>query len=429
MAERAQTQVKPTAVPVLPGGGSSLQRQCACGTHTLGDRCDSCKGGAGLLQRKAVGRGGYPEVPPIVHDVLRSPGQPLDAATRAFFEPRFGQDFSLVRVHTDARAVASARAVNALAYTVERNVVFGSQQYAPGIERGRKLLAHELAHVAQQARAAPSGALEIGDVNGAAERDADAAANAFSTGGASVRAQRHTSIQLARQEDKTTPSGIPDQNQPAGLTGETPCKPKFKSLEAVTACNIGMRVGDRGCELSLGTPANAGMKFLSQVESSEGCHGTLEYVQLVNFRRERRDKDNQNGCMQGTGALDTSDPKTTKFTGPGTDYFKSADNPGSAVGDDVYHSVDDQFKLWLLWRPRILGGPVNAPPSPRIALATVTWDWKAKTTRTGNSGNCQTDWTISDDDARGGTGTTTSEGDTPSYTQNVADRLFSEGPC
>jgi len=117
MAERAQTQVKPTVVPALRTTGGTMQRKCACGTHTLGDRCDSCKGRAGLLQRKASGRTEYSEVPPIVHEVLRSSGRPLDATTRAFFEPRFGYDFSQVRVHTDARAAESARAVNSFAPT------------------------------------------------------------------------------------------------------------------------------------------------------------------------------------------------------------------------------------------------------------------------------------------------------------------------
>lgn len=78
------------------------------------------------------------------------PGRPLDAATRVFFEPRFGQDFSHVRVHTDARAAESARSVNALAYTVGRDVVFGEGHYAPGTSVGRRLLAHELTHVVQQ---------------------------------------------------------------------------------------------------------------------------------------------------------------------------------------------------------------------------------------------------------------------------------------
>lgn len=102
-----------------------------------------------LLQREAAGPA--PEtVPPIVHEVLRSPGQPLDAATRAFMEPRFGHDFSRVRVHTDAKAAESARAVNALAYTVGNSLVFGARLYAMETSAGRRLLAHELAHVVQQ---------------------------------------------------------------------------------------------------------------------------------------------------------------------------------------------------------------------------------------------------------------------------------------
>ena len=90
------------------------------------------------------------EAPGIVHEVLRTPGQPLDAATRRFMEPRFGHDFSRVRIHADAIATQSARSVRALAYTTGRHIVFGSAEYAPGTESGRRLLAHELTHVVQQ---------------------------------------------------------------------------------------------------------------------------------------------------------------------------------------------------------------------------------------------------------------------------------------
>ncbi len=103
-----------------------------------------------LLQRKSASHTNPETAPPIVHEVLRSPGQPLDAGTRAFMEPRFGHDFSQVRVHTDAKAAESARAVNAMAYTVGRDVVFASRQYAPATTHGRRLLAHELTHTIQQ---------------------------------------------------------------------------------------------------------------------------------------------------------------------------------------------------------------------------------------------------------------------------------------
>ena len=84
---------------------------------------------------------------------LSQSGQPLDANTRAFFEPRFGTDFSAVRIHTDTQAAESARSVNALAYTVGHNVVFNSGQYTPQSDSGKRLLAHELTHVVQQGQA------------------------------------------------------------------------------------------------------------------------------------------------------------------------------------------------------------------------------------------------------------------------------------
>lgn len=113
---------------------------------------DGCRKNRPALQRSAVSSA--PEtVPPIVHEVLRSPGQPLDPATRAFFDPRFGHDFSRVRLHTDATAAESAREMNARAYTVGREVVFGAGRYSPGTGAGRGLLAHELVHVVQQRKA------------------------------------------------------------------------------------------------------------------------------------------------------------------------------------------------------------------------------------------------------------------------------------
>lgn len=106
--------------------------------------------GQSVLQRRAVKESGPIAAPSIVREVLRSPGRPLDAETRAFMEPRLGHDFSQVRVHTDARAAESSRAVNALAYTVGRDVVFGDRQYGPRSSRGLDLIAHELTHVMQQ---------------------------------------------------------------------------------------------------------------------------------------------------------------------------------------------------------------------------------------------------------------------------------------
>jgi hypothetical protein len=117
-----------------------------------------------------------PLAPPVVHDVLRSPGQPLDPEARTFFEPRYGHDFSRVRVHADRQAGESARAVGAEAYTVGWAIAFADGRYQPQTPQGQRLLAHELAHVAQQSGVADPGPdLAIGHPSDAAERNADAA--------------------------------------------------------------------------------------------------------------------------------------------------------------------------------------------------------------------------------------------------------------
>ncbi len=105
---------------------------------------------SGILQRRSLREDANLKAPPIVHDVLRSPGRPLDSDTRTSMESHFGHNFGQMRVHTDAKATESARAVNAQAFTVGHNVVFATGRYKPGTNKGQRLLAHELAHVVQQ---------------------------------------------------------------------------------------------------------------------------------------------------------------------------------------------------------------------------------------------------------------------------------------
>jgi hypothetical protein len=160
-----------------------VQRKCACDGSP--DKCPSCSG-ANDLQRVAPASHAPATAPPIVHQSLQTPGRPLDSSIRTFFEPRFGRDLGTVRVHTDSIAAASARAVNALAYTVGRDVVFGAGQFAPHTSQGRRVLAHELAHTVQQSaggdsqRVAP---LRISDPADAAEREASDIADRVMVGG------------------------------------------------------------------------------------------------------------------------------------------------------------------------------------------------------------------------------------------------------
>jgi hypothetical protein len=158
-----------------------LQRKCACaGTSGPTGECKECRrkrvqtklaisSAGGPLEQEAdaaarevsagrkvsvsghvAGASGGESAAPEVDETLRSPGQPLDRATRVFMEGCFRHDFSRVRIHTDERAAQSARAVDARAYTLGPNVVFAAGQFAPGMATGNRLLAHELTHVVQQ---------------------------------------------------------------------------------------------------------------------------------------------------------------------------------------------------------------------------------------------------------------------------------------
>jgi hypothetical protein len=156
VAEQVMRMPTPVdAAPMTLTAPVSLQPKCDCrGTC---DKCQANRNGDDHnhyerlpLSSADSSRLDQAPAPPIVEEVLRSPGRPLDTATRAFMEPRFGRDFSDVRIQTGSRAEESARAVNALAYAAGRNVVFGSGQYTPGTGKGNRLLAHELAHVVQQ---------------------------------------------------------------------------------------------------------------------------------------------------------------------------------------------------------------------------------------------------------------------------------------
>lgn len=136
-------------------------------------RCPGCIKGAQtkkeeeekILQTKEAS-GSTPEATTELESCIsatRNGGQPLPESVRTFFERRLGHDFSQVRVHSDAAAEQSARDVNAHAYTVGQDIVFGTGRFAPGTHEGRRLIAHELTHVVQQSG---SDGIRVGQSNG-----------------------------------------------------------------------------------------------------------------------------------------------------------------------------------------------------------------------------------------------------------------------
>ena len=160
-----------------------LQRRCSCGAqaNANGGECEGCA--RKKLRRKADRVATRESIPASVYSVLGHGGHPLPDAARAVMEPRFGRDFSDVRVHTDAAAAHSATEVGALAYTVGRNVVFNTGQFAPERQEGLHLLAHELAHVVQQnGETGFDRKMEIDPPDSAAEREADRMADSVMAG-------------------------------------------------------------------------------------------------------------------------------------------------------------------------------------------------------------------------------------------------------
>ena len=157
-------------VPVHPPGGTTnvLNRKCAdCREEDPKEKKQEETHDKLSRKETAAASKAPPAVPPVVHDVLRSPGAPLDNNTRAVMEPRFGRDFSDVRIHSDAKATESARSVEAQAYTSGSHIVFA------GRADNLPLLAHELAHVEQQRGATKSLPETVADAGSPQEVEAD----------------------------------------------------------------------------------------------------------------------------------------------------------------------------------------------------------------------------------------------------------------
>lgn len=172
----------------------------------------------------------------MVREAVQQPGRPLDAASRAYFEPRFGADFSQVRIHTDEHAAESARSIDALAYTIGTDIVLGAGARQASSGARSRLMAHELAHVVQQggSKASRPQRMAMTSPGDATEREAEAAATAVSRG-ASYHLARGNAGAIARQtsEAETMPGAeAPSPAVPMGGQGAAtrPARPSSSSF-------------------------------------------------------------------------------------------------------------------------------------------------------------------------------------------------------
>jgi hypothetical protein len=175
------------------------QKQCTCGGQIgAGGECPQCNAGNLPVQRKAISAGAPAAASTVLPDILRfGAGRSLDASSRGLMESHLGFGFGDVRVHTGEEAAESAKAINARAYTIGRDVVFGKGEYEPATSDGKRLLAHELTHVVQQNQA--------GEPAGIQRQAADAAPSA-----------------TAATPGPTSPTSAPDAGKDAKAAGDRP---------------------------------------------------------------------------------------------------------------------------------------------------------------------------------------------------------------
>lgn len=177
--------------------------------------------------------------------MLRSSWTSLDRNTLAVMEPRFGRDFSRVRIHADSTAAESSRAVNARAYTVGNHVVFAKGRYAPETVAGRQLLAHELTHVVQprEGNGGSRRGLRIVESSEASEREAQR--NATLAEPAAITQQTGPAV-LQRAEDNPSPRDRSRQSKPKDAPpGTVPIDQSGKSRDEIHGIKDGIGAGPK----------------------------------------------------------------------------------------------------------------------------------------------------------------------------------------
>lgn len=407
MSEGMLSQVQATPTPSLtPVRSGLLQRKCACGNSSgFTGKCEEC-GEQQLMQRHSTAQAGPSTVPPIVHEVLHSSGQPLDANTRSFMEQRFNHDFSQIRIHTDARAAESAQAVNAQAYTVGQNIVFDARFYSPVTRVGRKLLAHELTHTIQQQDGMPT-TLEMANPNDVSEQEAQSISTRVEQM-RSVSAASRRVAHIARQQnvgqaqDSRAQNGENKDLSPweegwDWLTGHHPEKRNFGSGDLMTedlkkhegivtartnavktvkeTCstnpNSTYLADPKGIESSLKGTSGV-WKFIKDSSSlaTFGLTGNLTATYLGSYHGDWNAKMN---CCKGTGTIHFHVENKSGLTSATHFPILGYDRPRPTVGDWLTSPLETYEK----WGSTLPGSIVrdSEPGSGPMSTVSMVFDW------------------------------------------------------
>ena len=346
-------------------------------------------------------------VPAIVHDVLRTPGVPLDSSTRQAMESRFGHDFGGVRVQTDEQAAVSADAVNALAYAVGRQVVFGRNQYAPATLAGQHLLAHELAHVVQQYGQAPSfqsKGLHLSAGEDTSERKADAAADSILSGQSmpDVGRARPNTLQRAVKTfggsfDTSEYVAINDakgaSKKGVGKTVGANIHLKFTPNDLVEADNIGLvqtvkTLRNKKAGAAADIPSNARTSTLPDaLEKGEGDLGR-GIDQLAYVSKTKIPQTNPLYTVTNTKKFTSTtltDATPVAFWGAHGSHKKKADGTFEPAKDA---ELDDKPRRTIAFAQQIwtqnfeVAALVLDGPMANTYLGSIAWGWETDDTGT-----------------------------------------------
>jgi len=400
MSERVQIPMKTVTAQersLKPATSATLLRRCACGsTGGGGGECADCR--KKKLQRSAAGNA--PEfAPSIVHEVLGSPGQSLDSASRNFFESRFGHDFSRVRIHADERASESAQSVNALAYTVGPHIAFASGLYQPRTASGQRLLAHELTHVVQQDKeASPAGPIQIGPEDDEFERQADqssvllpqrqGAEPAHAPGAAAISLQRACGPQKigspgACTTSSTDPGGkhyrfrvncdefLEDEEEQQLRTFAA----ALPNDSIVNIHGFASIEGDPEFNLNLSCArAIKAQSIIQEILNTAGRKATFKLFQHGGTAGDRADR--RSVAVEASGAPKPYRPKpepepTPGPCGPGTDDPFCFHLPGETEPCKPYLSADHALSVWASLESQI---PLGAAAATRCPAIKPVWD-------------------------------------------------------
>ena len=344
-------------------------------------KCQSSKpsgssGPPAVAQRAAVSGARSPmTAPPMVHEVLNSPGQSLDFATRAFFEPRFGHDFSQVRVHTDERAEQSARDVNAHAYTVGHDIVFGAGKFSPATQDGRRLLAHELTHVVQQNWNSTDSMIRRRLIATGDKADVKAMLRLLeSASGLTLKYGAKGVVSITGLADKT-PSFelatrlqkiIDDPKQDAEIhLGRKQADVLFGAFPSDSTKPVQEIRIDHMLALEKGEPGSGVAKLAHEIIENYEAHALTDYNWRVAFDASHAKAKRVEDLVEGE----------LGHPGAGRNMFAVYPKPGKGKKNGFNRWIEDREHYFLVWDQDSQKGTLsNARRVPRVSVSTYTID-------------------------------------------------------